>query len=76
MRPPPKFKTFLSECVSIPVFSRLNKHQPQWGYHQVKRGLPVVHLHDGPGGMVVHLPTADQFYRSLLRSRGRKLKAR
>jgi hypothetical protein len=50
-------------------------HQPQWAYQAIERGLPVVLLHDGPGGKLIHVPTANEYHRSLLRSRGRKLKA-
>ena len=66
-----KSKTFLQECVSIPVYSALEGHGPEWGYRQVERGLPVVEL---PTKRLIHLPTADDYHRSKLRSRGRRLK--
>ena len=75
MRPPPKFKTFLSECVTPPAYAAMEGHQPQWAYQAIERGLPVVLLHDGPGGKLIHVPTANEYHRSRLRSRGRKLKA-
>jgi hypothetical protein len=68
-----KSKTFLQECVSIPAYSALEGHGPEWGYRQVERGLPVVEL---PTKRLIHLPTADEYHRSKLRSRGRKLKAK
>ena len=64
-------KTFLQECISIPAYASLHGHGPEWGYRQVERGLPIVEL---PTKRLIHLPTADDYHRSKLRSRGRRLK--
>ena len=67
-----KSRTFLQECVSIPAYATMHGHGPEWGYRQVERGLPIVEL---PNKRLIHLPTADEYHKSKLRSRGRKMVA-
>lgn len=62
-----KDTNFLNQCLSIPDWARSVGRCSAWGYQQVHRGLPVVQVGESRGWKV-HPPSADEWFRSRMKS--------
>ena len=66
----PRDETFLQQCVTVPVYAAMHDRLPEWGYNQIRHGLPAI---SDRRPVLIHLPSANKYYESRLRSKGRKL---